>query len=774
MNKKNNDILWFSEISKDDIPLVGGKGANLGELTNADIPVPPGFVVTARAYFSFLKSNRLDNKIKSLFKNLNPENSKNLNYASRTMQELIKKTDFPPELERKIELAYKKLCHEHGKGNLFVAVRSSATAEDLPEASFAGQQETFLNTVGASEVVKAVRKCWASLFEPRAVYYRIINHFDHLKVGIAVPVQLMIQSTRAGVLFTVDPVVNDKKTIVIDAAYGLGEAVVLGAVSPDRYRINKEDLKITEKNINKQTWKIAKVGKINKHLVVPKPEQEKQKLSDKEIIELSQIGRGIEEHYHKPQDTEWAIDEDGKIHFVQSRPITTLEKKVRVTMSNKEKNSVSGSAKMLVKGAAASIGFAIGPVKIIHRPEEIHKVLAGDILVTEMTNPSYVPAMKKAAAIITDAGGVTSHAAIVSRELGIPCIVGTGTATHVLKTGQIVTVDGVEGKVYQGKTKIDHLAQKSIMSTREKMAFREQVPVTATKVYVNLAEPELASEIAKLPVDGVGLMRAEFIVAGLGEHPRYLVKNGKSEKYVHALATGMKQIAQAFYPRPVVYRATDFKSNEYKALKGGEKYEPKEENPMIGYRGCFRYIKEPDLFRLELKAIKIVREKYDLKNLWLMLPFVRTVKELEEVKKLIAEEDLERSRDFRLWMMVEIPSNVILIDKFIEAGIDGVSIGSNDLTQLTLGTDRDNSIIAEEFDERNEAVVVSIEKVIASCRSHHITCSICGQAPSVYPEFTEMLVANGITSVSVNPDVIISTRKLIASVEKKILLEKKR
>jgi len=773
MNIKNNDILWFSEISKDDIPFVGGKGANLGELTNANIPVPPGFVVTARAYFNFLKSNRLDNKIKSLFKNLNPEDSKALNYASRAMQKFIKETDFPFELEKKIAAAYQKLCHKHGKGNLFVAVRSSATAEDLPQASFAGQQETFLNIVGASEVAKAVRKCWASLFEPRAVYYRIINHFDHMKVGIAVPVQIMIQSVKSGVLFTADPVLNDKKTIIIDAAYGLGEVVVLGAVSPDRYKVNKEDLKIIEKNVFKQTWKIAKVGKINKHVAIPKQEQEKQKISDKEITELAKIGRSIEEHYQKPQDTEWAIDEKGKIYFVQSRPITTLEKKIHVVDFNKriEKDS---SVKILVKGAAASIGSAVGPVKIIHSPEEIEKVRTGDILVTEMTNPSYVPAMKKAAAIITDTGGVTSHAAIVSRELGIPCIVGTGTATHVLKTGQIVTVDGIEGKVYQGKTNINHGALKTNISTREKLSFREQVPVTATKVYVNLAEPNLASEIAKLPVDGVGLMRAEFIVADLGVHPRYLVKNGKSEQYVHTLASGMKQIAQAFYPRPVVYRATDFKSNEYKALKGGEKYEPKEENPMIGYRGCFRYIKEPDLFRLELKAIKIVREKYDLKNLWLMLPFVRTVQELEEVKKLIAEEDLERSRDFRLWMMVEIPSNVILIDKFIEAGIDGVSVGSNDLTQLTLGTDRDNSIIAEEFDERNEAVTASIEKVIKACRDHHITCSVCGQAPSVYPEFTEMLVENGITSVSVNPDVIISTRKLIASIEKKILLEKKR
>lgn len=773
MNKKNNDILWFSEISKDDIPFVGGKGANLGELTKAGIPVPPGFVVTAKAYFDFLKSNRIDNKIKKTLKNLNPENSQALNRAGREIQKLIKEGDFSQTLKHEIEKSYQRLSHQHGQGNLFVAVRSSATAEDLPQASFAGQQETFLNIIGASEVVKAVRKCWASLFEPRAVYYRAINHFDHLKVGIAVPVQLMIQSAKAGVLFTADPVLNNKEVIVIDAAYGLGETVVLGAVNPDKYKVAKKDFDILEKTVNKQTWKIAKVGKINKHIIIKKEEQDKQKITDSQIGALARMGAKIESHYQKPQDTEWAIDEQGKIYFVQSRPITTLAKKVTV-VDFEQKTAKKSHDKILVKGASASIGSAMGPVKIIHGPEEIQKVLVGDILVTEMTNPSYVPAMKKAAAIITDTGGVTSHAAIVSREMGIPCVVGTGTATHVLKTGQVVTVDGVEGIIYQGKITLAHAGKSANISTKEKIAFREQVPVTATKVYVNLAEPELAGEIADLPVDGVGLMRAEFIVADLGVHPRYLVKNGKGEKYVHALASGMKQIAQSFYPRPVVYRATDFKSNEYKALKGGEKYEPKEENPMIGYRGCFRYIKEPDLFKLELKAIKMVREKYDLKNLWLMLPFVRTVEELVAVKELIKEEDLERTHDFKLWMMVEIPSNIILIDKFIEAGIDGVSIGSNDLTQLTLGTDRDNSIIAEEFDERNEAVVTSIEKVIQACRAHHITCSVCGQAPSIYPEFTEMLVENGITSVSVNPDVIISTRKLIASIEKKILLEKKR
>ncbi|MCL5795374.1 MAG: phosphoenolpyruvate synthase, partial [Patescibacteria group bacterium] len=714
--------------------------------------------------------HRLDKLINKLLKNIDVNDNKGLNQAAKKIQTAIKEKSLNSKFKDEIKSYYNQLCRQVN-ANVFVAVRSSATAEDLPTASFAGQQATFLNIIGANSVVEAVKKCWASLFEPRAIYYRIINKFDHLKVGIAVPIQAMVQSEKSGILFTIDPVNNNKNVIIIDAGYGLGEAIVSGAVTPDRYEVQKSDLKILDKNINVQTWKIIKVKDKNKHIIVRKDQQKQQKITDEQIIELAKIGLKIEKHYGKPQDTEWAIDKTGKIYFVQARPVTTLEKKVPIVEFN-EKKSTPAAGKILVKGSAASIGVASGLIKIIHKPEEIDKIKPGDILVTEMTNPSFVPAMKKAAAIVTDTGGVTSHAAIVSREMGIPCVVGTGTASHVLKNGQFVTVDGVRGVVYQGKVNIEHTKNKALITTRQQILYREEVPNTATKVYVNLAEPEMAEELAKLPVDGVGLMRAEFIVAAMGEHPRELVKTGRSEEYVHALASGMQKIAQAFYPRPIIYRATDFKSNEYRALKGGAKYEPQEENPMIGYRGCFRYLKEPDLFKLELKAIKLVREKYDLKNLYLMLPFVRTVQELLDVKELIKSEDLERSNDFKLWMMVEVPSNVILIEDFIAAGIDGVSIGTNDLTQLTLGIDRDSSILAEEFDERNEAIIKSINKVVGACRLHHITSSVCGQAPSIYPEFTELLVDSGITSVSVNPDVIISTRKLIASIEKKLILEK--
>jgi pyruvate,water dikinase len=429
-------------------------------------------------------------------------------------------------------------------------------------------------------------------------------------------------------------------------------------------------------------------------------------------------------------------------------------------------------AEVLLKGAAASLGAVFGTVKIIHKPTEIDKVLEGDILVTEMTTPDYVPAMRKAKAIITDVGGRTCHAAIVSRELGIPCVVGTGTATSTLKTGQIVTVDGAKGLVYKGKIESKATPQEINLAanTASGSQIAEEVPITGTKVYVNLGEPSMAEAIAKLPVDGVGLLRAEFMIAELGEHPKAMVEDGRGEEYVKKITEGMRTIAAAFAPRPVVYRATDFKTNEYRGLKGGEKFEQVEDNPMIGYRGAGRYIAEPDMFALELKAMKNVRETYDLKNLWIMIPFVRTVNEMQTVMKMVADSGLTQGPDFKIWMMCEVPSNVILLEKFLALGIDGISIGSNDLTQLTLGVDRDNQTLAKTFDERDEAVSLCIQYVIKTCRKHNVTCSICGQAPSVYPEVTEMMVKTGTTSVSVTPDMILQTRKVIASVEKRLML----
>ncbi len=799
-SKKVPHILWFSEIGKGDIAKVGGKGANLGELIKAGIPVPNGFCVTADAYYHFLEKTKLKKEFLTFLKGLQPEDSRKLNRVSKDIKKKILTARMPEDLAKAIADAYRKL------GGLNVAVRSSATAEDLPDASFAGQQSTYLNMKTTEAVVKAVQKCYASLFEARAIYYRAVNKYDHMKVGIAVPVQNMVNSDRAGILFTVDPVSQNPNHMVIEAGYGLGEAIVLGAVTPDRYLIDKKDFSVVNKEINEQSWKIVEEFKGgDKHVAVPKGERKEQKITDSEILELAKIGVKIEQHYGKPQDTEWAI-ENGEVYFVQSRPITTLGKNKAQSpdsktginsndqSSNQQFNNLTikqstgkmadpgifddgkpGEAEVILKGAAASLGMASGPVKIIHKPSEIDKILPGDVLATEMTTPDFVPAMRRAVAIVTDTGGRTCHAAIVSRELGIPCVVGTGTATHILKTGQVITVDGAKGLVYKGKVDTPKAKPDEVHPAGPAVGgsvLVEEVPITGTKVYVNLGEPHLAAEVAKLPVDGVGLMRAEFIIAEMGEHPRAMVEAGRGKEYVNKLATGIQTIAAAFLPRPVVYRATDFKTNEYRNLKGGEKYEPQENNPMIGYRGASRYIKEPDLFALELEAIKQVRESYDLKNVHLMIPFVRTLEEMKEVKKLVEAAGLRQTSDFKLWMMVEIPSNVILLEKFIALGIDGVSIGSNDLTQLTLGVDRDNEGLAKIFDERDEAVVLSIEYIIKTCRKHNVTCSICGQAPSVYPEITEMMVKAGTTSVSVSPDMIVSTRKLIASVESRLLLSK--
>jgi len=777
---KKPDLVWFAEVTKEDIPLVGGKGANLGEMTKAKLPVPPGFIITSQAYFNFISENGLDRFIAQETKDLDPENSKKLNDISAHIQTAIKERDLPAKLVKEIEKAYREL-HEGP-----VAVRSSATAEDLPDASFAGQQATFLNIEGKDKLVKAVRECWASLFEARAIYYRTVNNFDHLKVGIAVPVQRMVQATAAGIMFTVDPVANDEAKLVIDAGLGLGEAVVSGSITPDHYVVGKEKMEILSKEIGEQEWKIVRNSEgENEHISLKDEEKKAQKLTDEQIVALAKIGVEVENHYGKPQDTEWAL-EGGSFYMVQARPVTTLKKNQESRIMSHESENAKAETEnaesttdsdtkdleVIVSGAAASVGVAFGPVKVIHNPKEIDKVEKGDVLVTEMTSPDFVPAMRRAAAIVTDTGGRTSHAAIVSRELGIPCVVGTGTATHELKSGQMVSVDGAAGKVYKGKVSVPthHDAPGHPMKSVTTQGVVTTVPITATKVYLNLAEPEKAEEYAQLPVDGVGLLRAEFIVAGIGEHPRAMIAAGKEKEYVQKLSDGIATIVQAFHPRPVVYRFTDFKTNEYKSLKGGEKYEEQENNPMIGYRGASRYIAEPDEFALEIEAIKKIRDGMDLKNLHVMIPFVRTVDEFTKVRELMHQNNLRQGPDFKLWIMVEVPSTVLELEKYIEAGIDGVSIGSNDLTQLTLGIDRDSAKLASSFDERYPAVLNSILHVVRTCRKHHITCSICGQAPSVYPEITEAMVKAGTTSVSVAPDVAISTRKLIASVEKKLII----
>lgn len=751
--EKAKFIAWFSELGKKDIPLAGGKGANLGEMTGAGIPVPPGFVVTANAYFTFLKEAKLEKQLRHFLKSLDIEDSRKLKETSDKIKGELFNAPMPEDIAHEIKQAYREL------GSGLVAVRSSATAEDLPEASFAGQQRTFLNVQGEDNVLAAVQGCWASLFEARAIFYRQQGGFDHLTVGLAVPVQQMVQSEISGVMFTIEPLTNDRGIILIEAAYGLGEAIVSGEVTPDQYVIDKAKMAIIDKQIAKQEWQIIRnqqshtLEESNIRVTIPPWEQAKQKLTDEEIIALAKLGKRLENLYQFPQDIEWA-KKDGQLFIVQTRPVTTL--------GTKEQKLAEIKQEPLLIGEAASLGVASGTVKIVSNASQMGKVQKGDILVAEMTSPDFVPAMKRATAIVTDLGGRTSHAAIVSREMGIPCIVGTRKATTILKDGQEVTVavDASQGRIYQGNLIERKLAVAS-PSIRRKLK-------TRTKVYVNLAHPDLADRVAGRDVDGVGLLRAEFVAAQIGEHPRFMLREKRGDKFVDALAKGITSFTRAFYPRPVVYRTTDFKTNEYRNLKGGEEYEPVEENPMIGYRGCSRYVRDAEVFKLEIEAIKKIRESYN--NLWVMIPFVRLPGGMATVKGMLESEGLFQSADFKLWMMVEVPSNVFLIDEFLATGIDGISIGSNDLTQLILGVDRDSPMLAEIFDERNEAVMQAMEKVITACKSKGVTSSICGQAPSFYPEVTEKLVRWGITSVSVSPDMIDKTREVIAAVEAKLRL----
>lgn len=753
MMKNTAHILWFKDVRKTDVALAGGKGANLGEMYHAQIPVPNGFVITSKAYYDFLKNTSIKEKIMTELSNLDVEHTEKLQRASENIKTAILAAEMPPDLISQIRDYYHELCGEFDR---LVAVRSSATAEDLPDASFAGQQETYLNIKGWKSVAKHVQMCWASLFEARAIYYRTQNKYSHLKVGIAVPIQLMVQSVVSGIMFTLNPLTNNTEVVSIEAAFGLGQPVVSGELTPDQYLVSKNTKKIKQRIVVKQTWQFTLSGKVP----VSKRYQESQKLSNRHIVELAKIGMKIEDHYGHPQDIEWGM-EGGKLYIVQSRPVTTLK------MHSKTNFEIDSSIKQskILQGLAASPGVVSGPVKIVKSPKELSKIKDKDVLVAIMTDPDYVPGMKKACAIVTDEGGKTSHAAIVSRELGVPAVVGTMHATKILKDGEIITVDGSSGFVYEG----DITKQGEVKSNVDTSKIK-----TATKIYMNLAEPELAVDMAQRNVDGVGLLRAEFMMAGIGTHPRVYIKENREQEFIDKLAEGIEKFAEAFDPRPVVYRFNDFKTNEYATLKGGAEFEGVERNPMIGFRGVCRYVSDPAVFKMEIEAIKIVRNKKGFKNLWVMMPFVRTVDEFRKVKNILSANGLRRGGLFKLWMMVEVPSNVILLDEFIDEGIDGVSIGSNDLTMLTLGVDRDNEKISGNYSEMDPAVLASLEKIVTTCKKRKITCSICGQAPSVYPELVEMLVSWGATSVSLSPDIIEKTRELVYNAEKKILKDKKK
>ncbi|AWR94979.1 pyruvate, water dikinase [Acidianus brierleyi] len=772
---KGDYILDISKLRKDMIELAGGKGANLGELVSFDIRVPPGFVITSKAYYYFISYNSIHEKINEIL-----VQEKDSEVASSKIKEIILSSPIPKDLEEAILSTYDELANKIGK-EILVAVRSSATAEDLANASFAGQQDTYLN-VRRNELLNKIKEVWASLFNARAIEYRLAKGIDSTKVGIAVIIQKMVNSRSAGVMFTLHPATGDTNYIVIESSWGLGETVVGGKVTPDEIVIEKSTLKIVEKKTSHKNIKIFydPNENTNKEVTLGK-EADEISINDNEAIELAKLALKIEKHYERAMDIEWAIDSDlsfpDNVFIVQARPETFWSsRKPQTTQTTKE----IGERKILVKGLAASPGIASGKARVILEVKDAKDFQKGDILVTRMTDPDWVPVMKIASGIVTDEGGITSHAAIVSRELGIPAIVGTKEGTKVIKDGEEITVDATRGVVYEGRIIEEKKEEKATESVQglSRDTLLSLYPITGTKIYMNLGQPDIVEKYVDLPFDGIGLMRIEFIVSEwVKYHPLYLIKTGKPEEFVNKLADGVAKVASAIYPRPVVVRFSDFKTNEYRGLIGGEEFEPEERNPMLGWRGVSRYISsqyEP-AFRLEVKAIRKVREEMGLKNVWVMFPFVRTVPELKKAIKIMEDEGLERGSDFKVWIMAEVPSVIILADEFSKI-IDGFSIGSNDLAQLTLGVDRDSEILGRMgyYDERNPAVLRSMRNLIKTAHKYGKTVSICGQAPSVYPEVAEFLVKSGIDSISVNPDTVIYTRRLVASVEQKLILNKSR
>ena len=755
----NKNILWFNEISLEDVKLVGGKGGNLGEMYGIGIPVPNGFVVPSTVYFQFVKENKISDKIKDIISSTNVDDPNQLMIASQKIEKIVKEGKINQQVAIDIMSAYKKLSGFGGLKQIPVAVRTSATSEDSSDASFAGQGDTFLNVVGETNVLHRVRDCWASLFTPRSLFYQVKKHYDNSKIGVAVPVQKLVQSEVSGITFTVNPVTNEKNQIIVETIWGLGEYIVQGIVSPDQYVVDKNTWKVISENHVEQTTQLLRSEHETKKIAVPKSKQNKTKISPTMAIKIAKIGQKLHEHYGKPQDIEFAIDKKGELFIVQTRPITTIVSNQK-TLDNQKTNITK---KPDLTGEHASPGIASGTVIIINNPKEIGRVKKDQILVTTMTTPDFVPAMKKVNGIITDRGGQTSHAAIVSRELGVPCVVGTKIATKMFKEGDIVTINGTTGEIWKG-----NLIDKNAPVIKKQASNIK----TATKVYVNLGEPDLAEAISKRNVDGIGLLRAEFMLANIGVHPKHIISEHKEKEYINTLAKDLVKFCKNFNPRPVIYRATDFKTNEYRSLKWGKLYEPEEPNPLMGFRGASRYVSCPDVFYMELEAIKQVREKYGYKNLWLMIPFVRTPQELADVKKIVTSAGLLRSPSFKFLMMAEIPSNVILLDKFIDVGIDGISIGSNDLTMLTLGLDRDNSEVAKSFNEMDPAVLWSLKRLVTKAKKRGIMCSICGQAPSNYPELVEKLVRWGATSISVSPDAIDATRDVVAWAEKRNISKK--
>jgi len=790
-------IRWFDEIGIDDVPVVGGKNASLGEmyreLAPQGINLANGFAITAEAFRHFLQATDLDVRIRDLLAGLDTQNAQNLQQRGRQVRHAILAAELPEDLQAAIVEAYDRLGHG-SEEPLDVAVRSSATAEDLPDASFAGQQETYLNVQGHAALLETCKRCFASLFTDRAISYREDKGFDHFRVALSIGVQQMVRSDLAtsGVMFSIDTETGFEGTVLINAAYGLGENVVQGSVNPDEYYVFKPTLQqgyrpILQKKLGSKEFKLiydVGGGKMTKNVPVPPADRARFAISDDEILTLARWACQIEDHYSRkrgrftPMDLEWAKDgRTGKLYILQARPETVQSQR---KVQQLEIYRLSEKRPLLVRGRSVGQKIAVGAVRIVKSPHELQEVQQGDVLVTDKTDPDWEPTMKKAAAIVTNRGGRTCHAAIVSRELGLPAIVGTETGTEVLHTGQQVTVSCAEGEtgfVYEGAAKFD--VQRLDLATLAR---------PKTKIMVNLGNPEEALRLSQLPSDGVGLARLEFIVTTyIKIHPLALLHpdrisaadrkeidrltSGYTDKpqfFVDKLAEGVAMIAAAFYPRDVIVRLSDFKTNEYANLIGGQPFEPTEENPMLGFRGASRYYHERyrDGFALECRAMKKVRDEMGLTNLKVMVPFCRTVEEGRKVLAEMAKHGLTRGeRGLEVYVMCEIPSNVILADEFAEI-FDGFSIGSNDLTQLTLGVDRDSEIVAPIFDERNPAVKSLIASVIHKARAKGRKVGICGQAPSDYPEFARFLVEEGIDSISLTPDVIVRTTLDILELER--------
>ena len=746
-------VRWFGDLTLADVGEVGGKGANLGELTAAGLPVPPGFVVTAGAYRDAMVAAGVDTELAVLAASADPDDPPSLATAAAEAQRVIRSVRIPEHLVNAVRAAYRALGPTGP-----VAVRSSATDEDSGDTSFAGMNATFTDVVGSQAVVDAVRGCWASLYGERVLAYRAARHTGS-EPAIAVIVQTMVESESSGTVFTADPSTGDRDHMVVEAVLGLGETIVSGMVQPDTYVVSRGDGAV-EVHVGHQEREIVP-GRDGHDVERALTDQEADRriVDEATLREIVELAERVEAHYGTPQDIEWARA-GGKVWIVQSRPITTLH---GATESVPAGSSAAGP--VLLRGLAASPGLASGRVRVLQSPHEAAALRAGEVLVAAMTSPDWVPAMRRAAALVTDGGGMTCHAAVVSRELGLPCVVGTRTATTTLHDGDLVTVDGRSGTITAGVTAPAGVA----MPASPPVAYPPAPPVTATRLYVNLAMPDQAERVAALPVDGVGLLRAEFMVGEAlhGVHPQLLLERGEQCTFVDEMSSALLRITRAFAPRPVVYRAIDFRTNEFRGLEGGERFEPIEQNPMIGFRGCHRYVAQPELFGLELDVLgAVARETPELR---LMLPFVRTASELQRCLDLIRNHPT--ASRIPVWVMAEVPSAAYWIPTYAAMGVSGVSIGSNDLTQLVLGVDRDSEICADVFDERDPAVVDTIDRIVAASQQAGITSSLCGQAPSNHPEFAEHLVRIGITSVSVNADAIDTVRAHVAATEQAILLE---